>query len=872
MFDLEKAIREWKKGLQSDPSLEEGFVAELEENLREEVRALARSAETSEEEAFGRVAAEMGRPGDVGAEFRKVYAPRRSRREAWRSSGFVPGLALSYLRVAVRRFRRQWPGTLINLSGLAAGLAVCILTSLWVGDELSYDRYLENRDRLCLLTIEHPNGVLDPNVPYALAPALARECPEIGGYTRVYSLSKWGTCSFSYEPVAGPRMMSYEDSVSLVDPGFFQMFTYPFVQGDPTFALRDRNSLVVRDEAARRYFGDESPLGKKLTLNGRRDFVISGVIHVPTNSHFRPDFIAPLTGTLAEDWNWRDPSYVVLDPKASPSAVASKIAGSLNANFPEPLPGRFKVGLFPVAKVHLGFGGMAYIYIFSLAAVLVLAIACINYMNLATARSGSRGREVGLRKIVGAGRGQVIRQFLGESLVTAALAFGLALALAWLLLPFVNNLTGKRLALFSGRGPLLLIGLMGLTILVGLVAGSYPALILSARRPIEALRASLRFRSRKSTFRVVSVVGQFAISVLLIACTGVVFRQLQYVRDRPLGLTTDQVLQVRYNPSLLRNFQSFKTELLHHPRVLNVTRSQDVPFNDDYKTGGVEWDGKDPALQPLVRYSVTDFGFFETFGIAFAAGRDFSEDRPADRTSYVINEKAAAYMGLKDPVGRRLKFWGQEGQIIGVVRDFHQVSLHREILPQVFTINPRFSQGTIKFIFVKVSADGLAGTLRVIQEAAETYAPDYPFEASFLDKGAAALYESERRLGRIFAAFAFLAVIISCLGILGLAAYSVEQRTKEIGVRKVLGSSIPGIVALLARPFSLWIVAANLIAWPVAYYAMGRWLRGFAYRTGPGLEVFIAAGLIATITAALPILYQSLKAAVADPVKALRYE
>ena len=272
------------------------------------------------------------------------------------------------------------------------------------------------------------------------------------------------------------------------------------------------------------------------------------------------------------------------------------------------------------------------------------------------------------------------------------------------------------------------------------------------------------------------------------------------MRDRPLGLTTEHVLKVRYNPSLLRNFQSFKTELLHHPRILSVTRSQDVPFNDDYKTDSIEWDGKDPALQPLVRYSVTDFGFFETFGIAFAAGRGFSEDRPADRADYVINEKAAAYMDLKDPVGQRLKFWGQEGQIIGVVKDFHQVSLHREILPQVFTINPRFYRGAIKFIFVKVSGDGVAETLRAVREAAATYAPDYPFEASFLDKGAGALYVSERRLGRVFAAFAFLAVFISCLGILGLAAYGVEQRTKEIGVRKVLGASIPGIIPPLFRP------------------------------------------------------------------------
>ncbi len=871
MFDLEKAVQTWKKGLASNPSLEAGFIAELEVSLRDDVEELVRQGMT-EEDSFRQIAAEMGRAEDMGAEFHKVYTPRRSGRPAWRAPRFVPALAWDYFKVAMRKFKRQKYGTMINLLGLAAGLAVCILISLWVRDELSYDQFLTNRDHLYLLTIEHPNGTLDPNVPYALPPALAREYPEIRGYSRIFRMGMITTCSFSYLPENGLPVMHYEDSVNLVDAGFFSMFSYPFVHGDPAGALQSPNSLVISDEAAKKYFGDQNPLGKKLTFNNRQDFVVSGVIHVPANSHFRPDFVAPLTDTLAEDWNWRDPSYVLLDPKTSLASFEAKIEGSLNKNMPQPLPGKFKVGLLPVAKIHLGFGRMTYVYIFSLVALFILAIACINYMNLATARSGSRGREVGLRKVVGAGRGQIIQQFLGEALVMSALAFGLALALALLLLPFLNSLTGKALALFSGNGLLLVGYLLGLVVLVGLVAGSYPAFFLSARRPVDVLRVSSSFKSRRSVFRVVSVVGQFTISVLLIACTAVVFRQLQYIRNRPLGITSDNVLQIRYNPSLLRSFEGFKRELLLNPRVLSVTRGQAVPYNEDYKTNGVEWDGKDPALTPLVRYSITDFDFFETFGMTFAAGRGFSPDLPGDRANYVINEKAAAYMGMKDPVGQRLKFWGQEGRIVGVVKDYHHVSLHREILPQVFTINTRFYTGWIRHIFVKVSPGGLAETLRAIRETAGKYAPDYPFEAAFLDRGTASLYESEEKLGRIFTAFAFLAVFISCLGILGLAAYSVEQRTKEIGVRKILGSSVPGIVALLSKPFSLWILAANLIAWPIAYFAMHRWLRGFAYRTSFGLDVFLLAGMISLFAAAVPIVYQSLKAAFTNPVKSLRYE
>jgi putative ABC transport system permease protein len=581
--------------------------------------------------------------------------------------------------------------------------------------------------------------------------------------------------------------MAYEESVNLVDPGFFSLFSFPFVLGDPATALESPNAVVIRDEAARKYFGDDDPVGRRLTLNNRRDLVVTGVMRIPRTAHLRPDFVIPLSSPLTGDWNWRDPSYVLLDPAASLPSFREKIGGSLNTYMPQPLPGAFKVGLLPVTKVHLGFGGIAYVNMFSLIAVIILAIACVNYMNLATARAGSRSREVGLRKVVGAGRAQLIQQFLGEALVTAALAFVLALGLVVLLVPFLNSLTGKALSLAAGLDPLFAGYLLGLVVMVGIASGSYPAFFLSARRPADAFRASAGFRSKRSVFRVVSVVGQFAISATLIACTLSVYRQLQFVRDRPLGLNADQVLKVRYNPSLLRNFESFKRELLLDPRVLSVSRSQAVPFDEDYKTGGVEWDGKDPALMPLVRYSLMDLDLFETFGMELAAGRSFSAAEPGDRLNYVINEKAAAYMGLKDPIGERLRFWGQEGRIIGVVKDFHHVSLHREILPQVFTINPRFTANAIRFIFIKVAPAGLAQTLRAIQDKAERYAPDYPFEAAFLDRGTASLYETEQRLGSIFTAFALLAILISCLGILGLAAYSVEQRTKEIGVRKVLG-------------------------------------------------------------------------------------
>jgi putative ABC transport system permease protein len=777
----------------------------------------------------------------------------------------------NYFKIAFRNIHRNRLFAVLNLLGLAVGMACFILISLWVQDELSFDGFHANKDQLFLLTIEHPNGTLDPNVPYALTPVLAAEYPEIQEYTRIYELGQT-TCAFAYQPDDGQRLMFYEDSMNLVDRSFFTMFSFPFVHGDPASALENPNSLVIREEVANKYFGDDNPLGKKLTFNDRQDLIVTGVVRMPPNSHLQLDFIAPLNNDLAEDWNWRDPSYILLDPKTSLEGFRDKIASSLNENAPYALNDTFKVGILPMEKVHLGFGRMTYVYLFSVIAVFILLIACINYMNLATASSGKRAREVGLRKVVGAGRGQLIHQFLGESILMSALAFTFSLFLVKLSLPMLNSLTVKHLSLFSGANPSLYAFLLGLILVVGILAGSYPALFLTSSKPIDTLRAALNFRSNRSVFRVASVVGQFTISVMLIAGTLVVFKQMQYVRNRPLGLNTDQVLKIRSNLSLLRRFSSFKQELLSDPRISSVTRGQAVPYDEDYKTGGLEWDGKEPGMNSNVRYSITDFDFIETFGIEVVEGRSFSQDYTGDRSNFIINQKAAEYMGLATPVGQRVTFWGIEGQIIGVVKDFHHVSLHREIMPHVFCINPRFYSDWIKYVFVKIAAENIPDTIRHIEAASLELAPEYPFDYSFLDQGVAAMYEAEQRLGKIFIYFAFLAIFISCLGILGLSAFTAEQRTKEIGIRKILGSSSSGIVVLLSRQFARWVLLANVIAWPLAYYAMHKWLQDFAYRTGLSFYLFLLAGILSLLTAALPVVILSLKAANGDPVESLRYE
>ena len=777
----------------------------------------------------------------------------------------------SYVKSAVRYILRKKLFAVINILGLTVGMACFILISIWVQDELNFDKFHKNKDRLYLLTITHPNDIVDWNVPYALAPVLANEFPEIRDYTRIYKLAALRTCSFKYQPDNGRQVMFYEDNVNLVDDGFFTMFSFPFVYGSPETALKDRSALVINEKIARKYFGRENPIGKKLILNNQTDLVVSGVVRVPADSHLQFDFMALLESKLLDDWNWRDSAFLLLDEKASVDTFREKISGSLNKHFNHPLPGIFRVDILPITKVHLNFGRKFYVYIFSVIAIFILFIACLNYMNLATANSVKRAKEVGLRKVVGAKRIQLIYQFLGESILLSALAFTLSLLAVHLLLPVLNSLTGKSLTLFPFQNAFMYPFLFGLIVFVGIVSGSYPALFLTTSKPIDTLRMVTGFRTNRSLFRVISVVGQFTISVLLIACTIVVFKQLNFVRHRPLGFDTDYVLKIPFNNDLKSRYSSFKNTLLQNSNILAVSASQAIPYDEDYKTSGVEWDTKDPEMISMVRYSIADYDYIELFNMEILEGRSFSKEFSEDRNNFVINQTAAKYMNMKAPIGQRLSFWGVEGRIIGVVKDFHHVSLHKEIMPHVVTINPRF-RGSLKYISVKVNAAGLSDGIKFIQTAAATAAPDYPFEYSFLDQGIGNLYQSEQNLGKIFSYFAFLAIFISCLGIFGLSAFTAEQRTKEIGIRRVLGCSVSGIIIMLSKTFSLWVLLANLIAWPIAYYAMSKWLQNFAYRTGFGLMVFLSAGVLSLLIASLPVGYQALKAAGADPVESLRYE
>lgn len=777
----------------------------------------------------------------------------------------------NYFKIAFRNIMRNKLFATINTLGLAVGMACFILITLWIQDELSFDKFHVKKNDLYLLTIIHPDDVRDPNVPYALAPRLADEFPEIIHYTRIYELGNQRTCSFKYQPEEGLPVKFYENSVNLVDSSFFSMFSFRFIHGRPETALQNPNSIVINDKIANKYFGHNNPVGKILTLNNRTDLVVSGVINIPSNSHIQLDFITLLPNRLENNWNWSDPSYVLLDRDASLSDLKGKIAGALKKYSPYQQAGKLKTDLLPLTQVHLNFGRRTYVYIFSVIAVFILLIACINYMNLATASSSNRAREVGLRKVMGAKRTELIQQFLGESIFMSALGLAFSLVLVKMGLPLINELTSKQLTFSLLHSHSMYLFLFALIFAVGLISGVYPAFFLSSSRPVDTLKASLGMKPGTSSFRLVSVVSQFAISVLLIACTAVVFKQLSYIQKRSLGIKIDLVIKARINQSLLSRFGSYKNKLLQNPNILNVTAGQEVPYEEDYKTSGVEWDGKDPDLSPNVRYSISHFDYIETFEMEIVDGRSFRKETLADINNYVINEEAARYMGMEHPVGQRLKFWGNDGTIIGVVKNYHHVPMHREIMPHVFTINPRNFRW-LKYVFIKIKPGNIPDTLRYIKETSESYAPDYPYEYRFLDQGVGNLYQAEQKLGRIFGYFAFVAIFVSCLGIFGLASFTAEKKTKEIGIRKVLGATVSSIVVLLSKEFSRWILLANIIAWPVGWYVMHKWLDNFAYRTSLNPWPFILAGALSFVIAALPIGYQSIKAAIANPIDSLRYE
>ena len=784
----------------------------------------------------------------------------------------------NYFLVTVRNLKKNSTYSLLNIIGLAVGMTVFILIALYVQYELSFDKHFQNADRIYRVVREGRAFT-----PAPLGAALNVNIPEVESTARI--MLRGNTL------VSQEQNNFLEDEFYWADPETFEIFSIPFLSGDPKTALNDPFSIVLSQRTANKYFGRANPMGKTLTVSENFEFTVSGVFSdIPDNSHLIMDVVVPYetffqtTNNDITSWSSNfSYTYFLLREGASPQVMENKISSLIviplfkAEGMKEPYPKMYFVQ--PITEIHLLShrmqeirvnNDMKFIVLFSSIAVLILLIACINYMNLATARSLRRGREVGMRKVVGAQKGQLITQFLGESVATAALAMIFSIMMVLMALPAFNNLVERQLSLNPIQNPQIFLGLVFITVFVGLVAGSYPAMKMSGFKPISVLSGAFTRSSKGSTLRNVLVLVQFSITIILIICTIAVRGQLKFIETLDMGYTKEQILTFPARGSSVRqNVQTIKAELLQFSNITAVTTSGSLPNNIDTFTSR-DWTGRNPDVPIPIFYNTADYDFIDLFGIEIVQGRNFSRDFTSDEAgAFLVNETAVKVAEWESPLGRKLTHWtGATGNIVGVLKDFHLQSLHSPIEPlYVFLDSQSFFN-----IAIKIESANIPQTIGYVEGVMKKFAPSYPFSYSFFDEMFERAYFTEQRMGRIFGAFAILAIFIACLGLFGLATFAAVQRTKELGIRKVLGASDSKIFLLLSKEFIRWVLLANLFAWPIAYFVMNKWLQNFAYRIHIGIAAFLISGGTALLIAYLTVSYQSIKSARANPMDSLRYE
>ena len=776
----------------------------------------------------------------------------------------------NYLITAAKGVLRHKVYSFINIIGLAIGMACCILILRWVLDELSYDRFYTKGDRLYRLYQKERRQTgsiyYNTNHPVALAPELESKYTGIEKASRYWART-WGI---------GMEGNHFNHKVLLVDAAFTDMFDIRFLRGNPQTALTNPFSIVISETMAMKHFGDEDPLGKTIQVENWYDAQITGIMQVfPGNSHMEFDCLVPFhllaaSGYQMDDWgNNNYNTYVLLDKNAESDAVETRISGVIKEHVPK---ADVSLHIQPVADIHLkapgGGGPITTIYIFSSMAVLILLIACINYMNLATARSVQRAREIGIRQVVGAKRSQLICQLLGESVFAAFTSISLSVIMVILLLPALNHHLGKQLHFeFSVD---LVLQIVAITLITGVISGLYPAVVFSSYRTIRVLKGKLLL-DKKGSLRNILVVAQFSLSVFLIIGALTVNHQIDYMQNHDLGYNQENVLSLRLTGELRRQYDSLKNELMKFPGVINLTRVNIPPYREysSHAPRGVWWEGLDGEYGIGLNVMGVDADFIDTFGLEMKYGQFFSKSHTSESVNlFVLNEKAVQEMGLKSPVGTQMVVGGDSrGTVIGVIQDFHFSSLHDALKPLILRQN-----WSLGYACIRIGPNDISGTIRYIQETVKNIAPNYSFEFEFLDDQINEQYRTEVRMQAISRGIAYLAIFISCLGLLGLVSFTTERKTKEIGIRKVIGSTISGIVLLLIKEFTKWIIIANLIVWPFAYYMIHKWLQNFAYRVDITVHFFLIASGISLLAALLTVGYHSIKAAKANPVEALRYE
>ncbi len=878
MFNLEKEIRKWLKALRRSKNLEDSDIAELESHLRDEIDHQIEKG-LDEEEAFRAALKKSAPAGILKEEYDKAKLYERSR-PYWHPSHIMPSLIWSYVKIALRKIKRHKGFSLINIAGLAIGMAACILILIWVQDELSYDRFHKKADQIFRInTVDTSGGqtFIQAGSPAPLGQALLEEVPEVENFVRVQA--GWGNWHLHH---GEDRFL--EEYLAAVGPTFFEIFRFPFIKGDPKTALKDRYSIVLTDDLAQKIFGDEDALGKIIQLNNT-DMTVTGIIeNLPRNSHLHFTFAFPAVNmtrwreSKLDEWTYTQfATYVVLRKGADTVEVNKKMMDIVKQHLPD-VQGR--VYLQPLKDLHLrsthintwmlaypNKGNITYVYLFSLTAFCILLLACINFMNLSTARYAARAKEVGMRKVVGARRSDLIKQFLGESTLLTFLALLIAVFLVELSLPTFTRLAGKEMSLIQSGNWLILIGLFIIALVTSLISGSYPAVFLSAFQPVKVIKnIELLGARRGGALRKVLVVLQFTFTIGLIICTAVIYLQLHFMQNKDLGYDTDNIISFAGYNDYETNYEAAKSELLQNPNVLAVCRGFPPP-SGEWGTTEVDWEGKNPSMDVKIARGPCSHDYLKLFNLKIAEGRFFSKDLADDNRNWVLNETAIKTMKLENPIGKWFSLSGQKGTIIGILKDFHGASLHNPIAPVAMQPSRGF------FVFVKIKPENTAEVLSFLKTKWDKFVGSHiPFRYGFIDENIENWYKTEQRIGKIFRYFTVLTVFIACLGLFGLASFMAERRTKEIGIRKVLGAGVSGIMLLLTKEFAKWVVVANVVAWPAAYFVSKQWLQGFAYRIDLGWEIFVCSALIALAIAVGTVSYQAIKAATANPVKSLRYE
>jgi putative ABC transport system permease protein len=841
-------------------------------------------------------------------DFDEVYAERvaekgRAAARAWywgQIAKFAPAYIINsflwskdmfknHLTVAWRNIKKSKAYSALNILGLAVGMAVFILIMLYVRYELSYDRYHANAQNIFEVIQENPsNTYLGSKIfalsPAPMAPTLVQDFPEVKAATRIIvSHDVLISIGDKYHP---------EKRFFWSDPQTFDIFSFPIVRGEKVAFYNEPFSVLLSERESLRLFGGADPLGRTIVYHfgeKRFDFKVAGVFKdIPANSHFDMDIVAPFETlpkiTKIDLTRWgANPlhTYVLLKSRADSKALDGKLTAFMEKYAGSKIVSKRRYYLQPLTRIHLHSranfelfepGDARLVFLFASIAVLVLIIACVNYINLTTARSLKRAKEVGLRKVVGAAKGQLVRQFLCDSTAMTFLALLLAIGFVHFVLPAFRSFVGREIVLNPFRDIALMPGLILLAAVVGAIAGSYPAFIISSFRPATVLKGTSASRAKGLGLRNALIIIQFAVSIALIICTVGLQSQISFIQGRNMGYERGQIVVLEPQGGLRNNIEAFKTELKRNPNVLAVASSSSLPNNIDSKTLA-NWPGKLDSVEIPIYDLEADSDFIDLYGLKIVQGRDFSHDNPSDVIggAVLINESARKTLGWDDPLGREFNHWGinkSTGKIVGIVEDFHMHSLHFPIMPLYIFLDPK----SFFYVSVKIRETNIAATLAFVRETWKRFEPNYPFEYSYFNEIFDRDYRKEQRLGTMFRSFAGLAILIACLGLVGLASFTAERKTKEIGIRKVLGASSSGVIILLSREFMKWVVLANVIAWPIGYFAMKSWLRSFAYKTSLTVPMFLGAGLGAFLIAAAVISLQTYKAASANPADSIRYE